>query len=96
MGLKSVIPLLCELPKDIELHLAVFQLYRWQLGLIKWSSPMTKSLDPFIFTALWVGFPGECPSPATSGFACNYPVPEAWTMEASGYIIGHIMGHIIA
>ena len=31
-----------------------------------------------------LGFPGESDGPATCGFACNCPEPEAWTTEASG------------
>ena len=38
--------LLGELPKAIERHPPVCQLYRWQLGLNMWSSPTTKTLDP--------------------------------------------------
>ena len=60
-----VFPLLCELPKAIEPHLPVCQLYRWQLGPSMWTSPTTKSLDPIVVTALWVGFPGESHGPAT-------------------------------
>ena len=78
----GVFPLLGELPKDIEPHLPVCQLYRWQLGPNMWSSPTTKSLDPIVVTALWVGFPGESHGPATCGFVCNCPEPEAWTTEA--------------
>ena len=77
-----VFPLLCELPKAIEPHLPVCQLYRWQLGPSMWTSPTTKSLDPIVVTALRVGFPGESHGPATCGFACNCPEPEAWTTEA--------------
>ena len=77
-------PLLGELPKAIEPHLPVCQLYRWQLGPNMWSSPTTKSLDPIVATALLVGFPGESHGPATYGFACYCPEPEAWTTEASG------------
>ena len=74
-----VFPLLSELPKAIEPHLPVCQLYRWQLGPSMWSSPTTKSLDPIVVTALRVGFQGESHGPATCGFACNCPEPEAWT-----------------
>ena len=77
-----VFPLLCELPKAIEPHLPICQLYRWQLGPNMWSSPTTKSLDPIVVTALRVGFPWESHGPATCGFACNCPEPEAWTTEA--------------
>ena len=77
-------PLLGGLPKAIESHLPVCQLYRWQLGPNMWSSPMTKLLDPIVVTALWVGFPQERHGPATCGFACNCPEPETWTTEASG------------
>ena len=78
-----VFPLIGELPKAIEPHLPVCQLYRWQLGPNMWSSPTTKSLDPIVVTALLVGFPGESHGPATCGFACSCPEPEAWTSEAS-------------
>ena len=80
-------PLLGELPKAIEPHLPVCQLYRWQLGPNMWSAPTTKSLDPIVVAALRVGFQGESHGPATCGFACNCPEPEAWTMEASGHDI---------
>ena len=58
-----VFPLLCELPKAIESHLPVCQLYRWQLGPNMWSSPTTKSLDPIVATALRVGFQGKATDP---------------------------------
>ena len=58
-----VFPLLGELPKAIEPHMPVCQLYRWQLGPNMWSSPTTKSLDPIVVTALRVGFPGEATDP---------------------------------
>ena len=77
-----VFPLLGELPKAIEPHLPVCQLYRWQLGPSMWTSPTTKSLDPIVVTALRVGFPGESHGPASCGFACNCLEPEAWTTEA--------------
>ena len=80
-----VFPLLGELPKAIDPHLPVCQLYRWQLGPNMWSSPTTKSLDSIVVTALRVGFPGESHGPATCTFACNCPEPEAWTTEASGH-----------
>ena len=79
-----VFPLLGELPKAIEPHLPVCQLYRWQLGPNMWSSLTTKSFDPIVVNSLRVGFPGESHGPATCGFACNCPKPEAWTTEASG------------
>ena len=79
-----VFPLLGELLKAIESHLPACQIYRRQLGPNIWSSPTTKSLDPIVFTALRVGFPGESHVRATCGFACNCPVPEAWTTEAAG------------
>ena len=82
-----VFPLLGELPKAIEPNLPVCQLYRWQLGLSMWTSPTTKSLDPIVVTALRVGFPGESHGPATCGFACNCPEPEAWTTEAYVYVM---------
>ena len=68
----------------IEPHLPVCQLYRWQLGPKMWSWPMTMSLDPIVVIALRVGLPVESHGPATCGVACNCPVPEAWTTEASG------------
>ena len=77
-----VFHLLGELPKAIEPHLPVCQLYRRQLDPSMWTSPATKSLDPIVVTALRVGFPGESHGPATCGFACNCPEPEAWTTEA--------------
>ena len=57
-----------KLPKAIEPHLPVCQLYRWQLGPNMWSSPTTKSFDPIVVTALQVGFPRESHGPATSIF----------------------------
>ena len=77
-----VFPLLGELPKAIEPHLPVCQLCRWQLGPSMWTSPTTMSLDPIVVIALRVGFPGESHGPATCGFACNCPEPEAWTTKA--------------
>ena len=62
-----VFPLLGELPKAIEPHLSIYQLYRWQLGPSMWSSPTTKLLDPIVVTALQVGFPGGGLVPATGG-----------------------------
>ena len=82
-----VFPLLGELQKAIEPHLPVFKLYSCQLGPNMWSSHTTKSIDPIVVTALLVGFPGESHGPATCGFACNCPEPEAWTTEASGQYI---------
>ena len=58
-----VFPLLGELPKAIEPHLPICQLYRWQLGPIMWSSLTTKSLVLIVVTALRVGFPWEIPFP---------------------------------
>ena len=46
----------------------------------------TKSLDPIVATAIWVGFPGERLGHTTSGFACNCPVPEAWEYIYCFYI----------
>ena len=77
-----VFPLLGELPKAIEHHLSVCQLYRWQLGPSKWSLPKSMSLDPIEIIALRVGFPGENIGTTTCGFVCNCPVLEAWTIEA--------------
>ena len=79
-----VFPLLGELPKAIEPHFPVCQLYLGQIGPNMRSSPTTMSLDPIVVTAFWVGFPGESHGSATCGFACNCPEPEAWTTEASG------------
>ena len=79
-----VFPLLGELPKAIEPHLPVCQLYCWQLSPNMWSSSTTKSLDPTLVAAIWVGFPGDSHGPATCGFAFNCPEPEAWTTEAPG------------
>ena len=59
-----VFPLLGELPKAIEPHLPVCQLYRWQLGPNMWSSPTTKSLDPIVATVLRVGFQGKATDPS--------------------------------
>ena len=59
----SVFPLLGELPKTIEPHLPICQLYRWQLGPNMWSSPTTKSFDPIEVTALRVGFNGKATNP---------------------------------
>ena len=79
-----VLPLLGELPKAIQPHLAVCQLYRWQLVPNMCTSLTTKSLVPIVVTAIRVGFPGESHGPATCGFACNCPEPEACTTVASG------------
>ena len=89
-----VSPLLGELPKAIEPHLPVCQLFRWQLGPSMWTSHTIRSLDPTVVTALRVGFPGESHGHATCGFACNCPEPEAWTTEAwSAVIIVLIVHH---
>ena len=58
-----VFPLLGELPKAIEPHLPVCQLFRWQLGPTMWSSTMTKVLDPIVVTTLLVDFPGDASDP---------------------------------
>ena len=84
-----VFPLLSELPKAILSHLPVSLLYRWQLGPNMWSSPTTKSLDPIVATALRVGFPWESHGPATCGFACNCPEPEAWITDESALDKSH-------
>ena len=55
----NVFALLGELLRNIEPYMPVCQLYRWQLGPNKWSSPTTKSLVPIVATALRVCFPGE-------------------------------------
>ena len=66
------------LPKAIELHLPVCQLYCWQLCPNKWSSSMARFLHPIIVTAIWVGFPGEYLGPTTGRIACNCSMLEAW------------------
>ena len=81
-----VFPLLGELPKAIEPHLPVCQLYRWQLGPNMWSLPTTNLFDIIVVTAHLVGFPGECHRPTTCLFACNSQEPVAWTTVASGYV----------
>ena len=86
-------PLLGELPKAIESHLPVCQLYLWKLNPNKWSTPTTISLDPIVVTALRVVFPVESLKSATYGFACNCQVPEAWTTEASGHNIYNVHVH---
>ena len=83
-GLKKVFLLQGELPRVTEPHLSVCQLYRCQFGLTMWSSPTTMSLDPILVTALRVDVPGQSIDPATDGLACNCPVPESMTSEASG------------
>ena len=89
-----VFPLLGELPKAIEQHLPVCQLYRWQLGPSMWTSPTTKSLDHIVVTALQVGFPWESHGPATCGFACNCPEPGAWTKGGQFPGIAHSEGKV--
>ena len=85
-GIKiRVFPHQGELTKSIEPHLPVFQSYRWIYTIIIHNTVRTiKSLDPIVATALRLGFPEESFAPTTCGFACNCPVPEAWTTEASG------------
>ena len=73
----SVFPLLSELPKAMEPHQPVCQLYCWQLGPNMWFSSMTKSLEPIVVTALWMDFPEE--------FARNYLMLEAWTTKVTGH-----------
>ena len=58
-----VFPLLGELPKAIEPHLPVCQLYRRQLGPSMWTSPTTKSLDPIVVTALRWASQGKATDP---------------------------------
>ena len=58
-----VFPLLGELPKAIEPHLPVCQLYRWQLGPNMWSSPTTKSLDPIVVTPFGWASQGKATDP---------------------------------
>ena len=82
-----VFPLLGELPKAIEPHMPVCQLYRWQLVHTMWSSHTTKSLNLIVVIALRVDIPREILGSATYGYALNCPVPEAWTTEASGHVI---------
>ena len=55
----KVFPLLGEMPMAIEPQLPVCQLYRWQLGPSKWSSPTTKSLDHIVVSALGWASHGE-------------------------------------
>ena len=54
-----VFPLLGEMPMATEPHLPVCQLYRWQLGPSKWSSPTANSLDIIVVNAIKVGIPWE-------------------------------------
>ena len=58
-----VFPLLGELPKAIEPHLPVCQLYRWQLGPSMWTSPTTKSLDPIVVTTFGWASQGKATDP---------------------------------
>ena len=51
-----VFSLLGELPKVIEPHLPIYQLYCWKLGPNMWSSPTTKSSNTTVVTAFRVGF----------------------------------------
>ena len=81
-----VFPLLPELPKAIKPHLSVCQLYRWQLSHTVWSSPMIKSLDPIAVTTLRVGYSVKILGPTTGRFACNCPMPEAWTTDVSVWL----------
>ena len=62
-GFEIRIFLLGELPKAIGPHLHVCQLYRWQLGPIKWSSPTIISLDPIVVTALGWSYEGKASDP---------------------------------
>ena len=58
------------------------------------SLPTPKSLHPIVVTDLLVGFPWESHGPATCGFACISPEPEAWTTAASGQAVrwhGHVL-----
>ena len=80
-----VFSLLGELPKAIEPRLPACQLCHWHLGPTKWSSPIAKSIDHIVITAIRVGFQEESLGPATCGFACNRSGPEAWATEASTY-----------
>ena len=81
-----VFPLLGELQKAIEPHLPDFQSYRWQLGPKHVVFAYDQVAKPHRSYRPSVGFPGKSHGPATSGFACNCPEPEAWTTEASGRI----------
>ena len=54
-----VFPLQGELPKAIEPHLPICQLYRWQLGTTMLSLTTTKSLDSIVVTAIRVGSQGK-------------------------------------
>ena len=52
-----IFPFLGELPKAIEPHLSICQLYCWKLRPRKWSSLTISSLEPIMVTAIQVGFP---------------------------------------
>ena len=82
--LKTIFLLLGEQRKAIEPHLLSRKIHQWQLGPTKWSSHMTNLLDAIAATTLRLDFPGESLRPATGGSACNFPVLEAWTKQASG------------
>ena len=87
-----VFPLLGELPKAIEPHLPVCQLYRWQLGPKHVVFNYDQVVRPHRRYCPSVGFPGESHGPATCGFACNRPEPEAWTTEGSGHSMKYYGG----
>ena len=86
-----VFHLLGELPKAIEPHLPVCQLYRWQLGPSMWTSPTTKSLDPIVVTALRVGFPRESHGPATCGLPAIVRSQRRGQRRCEGQILNNIM-----
>ena len=58
-----VFSLLGELPKAVEPHIHVCQVYRWQLCSNKWYSPTTNSLDPIVVTAICADFHGNASGP---------------------------------
>ena len=57
-GFEIRVPLLSELPKAVEPHLPVCQLYHWQLGHNVWSSTTTGRKTPIVAAAHRVDFPG--------------------------------------
>ena len=79
-----VFPLLGELPKAIEPHLPVCQLYRRQLGPKHVVFAYDQVVRHHRSNRPSGGLPRGSHGPATCGFACNCPEPKAWTMEASG------------
>ena len=87
-GLKSEFSLSYVSCQRLSIHTCPFASYTAGNSVPNmWISPMTKSLDTIVVTALRVGFPGESHGPATCGISCNCPEPEALTMEASGQML---------